>query len=435
MPSLKLFFRVLGVVALPAFCPAQVPESAAQAIPVQPSAAGSTFETPKVWPATTFLPNAHIPANGWRIDPVVSNDGIYNTWGVSSAVGPFQVTGNERLIELLREIEATIRLQEISKGKEFAMGLADAGKEKWDSVVHVARDPVGTVTKLPQGASRFLGRVGNTVKHTVQGKLDIDTKAKPEDTARNLLGIEKAKRLIAAELGVNPFSHNAALQRALNDVATVRAFGKLTVNVGSMVVVPVTAGWVMTGTNVATSLTTEQVAADPKELAAANRKHAMAMGIPAASFEALNSNAHYDPWTLTAIWNSLAALGPVNPTSFVDIAASATSDLDAFFFLRVSQTMANLQMRGANIVELLPLPYTVACVQKNGALLLPLWLDYAIWTPEAEAAALEFQALQQSRKAPQAIVVTSGDFSPEASAQIQHLGIQILPHAQVAGAK
>ncbi len=396
------------------------------------SSINPAFEVPKVWPATAFLPTAHLPGNGWRIDPVVSNDGVYNTWGVSSQIGPYQVTGNERLIELLREIEATIRLQEISKGKEFAMGLADAGKEKWDSVVHVAKDPVGTVTKLPQGASRFLGRVGNTMKHTVQGKLDIDTKANPEDTMRNLLGMEKAKRLIAAELGVNPFTHNAALQQVLNEVAAVRAFGKLTVNVGSMVVVPATAGWVMTGTNVANSLTSEQVASDPKELATSNKKRALAMGIPASSFEALNSNAQYDPWTLTAIWNSVALLGSVNSTVFVDLAATATSDLDAFFFLRVAQTMGNLQANGANIAKLLPLTYTVVCVQKDGSLLLPLWLDYAIWTPEAQAAAMEFQALKQTRKAPRAIVVTSGDFSPDAARQIRQLGIEILPHARLA---
>ncbi len=432
MSFLKRYFPFLGLTILAGIAFAEPP---AAGIPEPPSSTNSTFETPKVWPATAFLPNAHLPGNGWRIDPVVSNDGIYNTWGVSSQIGPFQVTGNERLIELLREIEATIRLQEISKGKEFAMGLADAGKEKWDSVVYVAKDPVGTVTKLPQGASRFLGRVGNTMKHTVQGKLDIDTKAKPEDTMRNLLGMEKAKRLIAAELGVNPFSHNAALQRVLNEVAAVRAFGKLTVNVGSMVVVPVTAGWVMTVTNVASSLTKEQIASDPKELAAANKTRALAMGITVASFEALNSNTHYDPWTLTAIWNSLTTLGPVKSTGFVDLAASATSDLDAFYFLRVAQIMANLQARGANIVELLPLPYTVACVQKDGSLLLPLWLDYAIWTPEAEAAAMEFQALKKARNAPRAVVVTSGDFSPDAAKQIRQLGIEILPHAQVAGAR
>lgn len=235
---MSLLKSCLPFLGLGTFAAVSLAEPPAAETPGAPLSTTSNFETPGAWPATAFLPGAHLAGNGWRIDPMISNDGIYNTWGVSSQIGPYHITGNERLIELLREIEATIRLQEISKGKEFAMGLADAGKEKWDSVVNVAKDPVGTVTKLPQGASRFLGRVGNTMKHTVQGKLDIDTKAKPEDTMRNLLGVEKAKRLLAAELGVNPYTHNDALQRVLNEVAAVRAFGKLTVNVGSMVVVP-----------------------------------------------------------------------------------------------------------------------------------------------------------------------------------------------------
>jgi len=389
-----------------------------------PAAASAAFELPRVWPSTAFLPGADQPGPGWRIGPTVSNDGIYNTWSVSSAIGPFEITGNERLIELLREIEATIRLQELSKSREFAQGLADAGRARLDSVVQVAKDPVETVRRLPQGASRFLGRVGGTINNAMHGSLDIDRSATPEETARRLMGIERAKRLIAAELGVNPYSHNQILQRALNDVATVRALGTVTISVGSMIVVPATIGYAMTGVTVTSSLTREQVAAEPRELAAANRARALAAGLPAASIDALNANPHYDPWTLTALWNSIAEIGPVNSVVFVDMAAAASSDLDAFFFLRNIQIIAMLQSRGARIREFIALPFTVACVMGDGAIVLPLWLDYAIWTPQAEAAAQELLAIAKARNAPMVTVVTTGDFSPAAIGRLSALGIQ-----------
>jgi len=385
------------------------------------------YETPQLWPAAKFLPGAELAGEGWEIEPTVSNDGIYNTWGVSSEVGPYQITGDERLFELLVEIEATIRLQEISKGREFARGLGDAGKAQWDAVMGVATAPVETVKKLPEGASRFLGRIGNTVKHTVQGTLDIDTNATPAETAREIFGVEKAKRLIAADLGVNPFSHNPALQRALNQVATVRALGKLTVDIGSMVVIPVTIGHVLTGTNIASTLTKEQIAADPKELAEANKTRALAAGIPASSIDALNRNVCYNPWSLTSLWNCLAAMGSVKTTVFVDMAAGASSDLDAFYFVRVAQIMAFLQSRGAGIQELVPLTHTVACVQKDGSLLVPLWFDYAIWTPDAFASATELQTLAKSRNAPSATIITTGKFSAIAADRLSAMGLRTIP--------
>jgi len=397
--------------------------------PPAAEAVGGEFETPRVWPSTAFLAGAHLPGDGWRIDPVVSNDGVYNTWGVSSRIGPFHITGDERLVELLREIEATIRLQEISKGREFALGLQDAAKAQFDAVKQVATDPVNTVKRLPQGASRFLGRVGNTVKHTVQGNLDIDKSATADQTARNLLGIEKAKRLIAAELGVNPYSQNPELQRALNQVATVRAFGKLAVSVGSAVFVPATLGHVLTGINITSALTKEQIAADPKELAAANRARAIASGISAASFDALNANTHYDPWTLTAIWNSLATIKAAGRSEFARIAAGASSDLDAFYFLRVAQMIAQLPA----VSEILPFTDTVVCVHPDGSLVLPLWLDYAIWTPRAEAAAIELADLAKSRGAPSATLLTTGSLSPFAVQRYTALGIATLRHAAVPG--
>ena len=39
-----------------------------------------------------------------------------------------------------------------------------AGKQKVDSVVGLVKDPVGTIKRVPQGASRFFGRIGEGMK-------------------------------------------------------------------------------------------------------------------------------------------------------------------------------------------------------------------------------------------------------------------------------
>lgn len=52
----------------------------------------------------------------YQIAPYVTNDGVYNTWRVTSEFGVWDVQGDERVAELLREIAAIARLREESKG-------------------------------------------------------------------------------------------------------------------------------------------------------------------------------------------------------------------------------------------------------------------------------------------------------------------------------
>ena len=408
----------------------------APAAPAPPASSGSEtvarpgtiFESPQNWPSTAFLPGANIPGNGWQINGTVHNDGLYNTWGVSSQYGPYQITGNERLLQLLREIEATQKLNAMSKTKEFGEAMKKAGIAQLQSAKRVLSDPVDTVSKIPEGASRFFGRVGNTVKHTVQGNLDIDQDATPEEKARKLFGVDKAKRQLAAQLGVSPWTSNAALQKALNDVASVQAAGTLTMDIGKSLVVPPVLGGVMTGINVTNSLTQEQIAASPKDLTKQNRAKAVSLGVPGETADAFAANVFYDPWDQTFFWNTLAQLPGLNATIFVEKAASASSPLDAFFFLRTAQLMALYHQRVAPLQEMVALPHTVACVQTDGALMVPLWVDYAIWTPQAEAAAKNLQQLAEQRQASQTFVVTTGYFSQQATQELKARGIETVPH-------
>src|SRR5688572_24719909 len=64
------------------------------------------FDATGVYPATSFLPPAYLATDYYQIDNSVYNDGIYNSWRVFSTFGTYEVTGNERLMVLLRELAA-----------------------------------------------------------------------------------------------------------------------------------------------------------------------------------------------------------------------------------------------------------------------------------------------------------------------------------------
>lgn len=143
-----------------------------------------------------------------------------------------------------------------------------------------------------------------------------------------------------------------------------------------------------------------------------------------ALVDTFQANSFYDPWTLTAIWNNLRSLGVVNPTPFIEKAAGAASELDAFFFLRTSQMLARLAESGVTVSEFLLVGQAVACVAVDGSLVVPLWLDFAIWTREAQTAAERLQALAAERKARRVVVVTNGRFSPVAAERLRLMGIE-----------
>lgn len=373
-----------------------------------------------------MMPGLQLVGPGWRILPTVENDGIYNTWTVDSGGTSRRVTGNDRLAVFLLELAAIQRLQEVSRGREFAEGLRDAGQAQLDAALQVARNPVETVRRLPAGAGRFLGRVGQTVQNAAEGQLDIDRNATAAQTTRRLVGAERAKRVLAAELGVSPFTRNAELQQLLDDVSLVRSMGRVTVNVGSVFLITGVVSHVLTGINVSAFLTREQIEAEPRDLLAAMRLRAVQAGVPAGDIDAFLGNRFYDPWTATAIINNLVRLQRVNPTVFVREAAQAANDLDAFFFFRVSEMLTQLQGAGIGVREYVLTGRTVACVAEDGSLIAPLWLDFAIWTANAQAAAERFRALANERGARRAVVVTNGRFSPVAGARLQVLGIETI---------
>ncbi len=80
----------------------------------------------------------------------------------------------------------------MSKAEEFTKAMKAAGKQKVDSVVKMVKDPVGTIKRVPQGASRFFGRIGEGMKGGVRRR---------RQGLPSISGVEKAKVALAAKLG------------------------------------------------------------------------------------------------------------------------------------------------------------------------------------------------------------------------------------------
>jgi hypothetical protein len=158
------------------------------------SSTDRAFESVGPVEAKLFLPDDVMKGQLHSVRPQADNDGLVNTYYLDSRDEVFAVTTGLALRTRIREIYAIDRLRATSKTEEFGKAMAAAGKQKIENVKGIVKDPVGTIKRVPQGASRFFGRIGDTFKSAGSNN--------ESKNLQGITGVEKAKVKLAAKLGV-----------------------------------------------------------------------------------------------------------------------------------------------------------------------------------------------------------------------------------------
>jgi hypothetical protein len=354
----------------------------ARAIPAD-AAAPAAFEIPGAVETARFLPPDLTTGPLHHVATQAFNDGFDNTYFLRAGDAEYEVTGTLEIRRRIRELYAIAKLGEISKTGEFEKALGDAGKEKIESVVGVVRDPVGTIKRVPKGASRFFGRIGEGMKG---GHAETEG-----NTVQAITGVWRAKVDLAVKLGVDPYSDNQELQQALLGVARASAGGGLLVNLGTAAVGgPV--GGVLTGIGVNETLQSVLVNSSPDDLRIINRKKLFALGVDREAADAFLMHPWYSPVHETVICDALAAIG-VDPSAFLSLAGAALTPEDALYFTRLARVLATRHAGGVPLRELRRDGGIVTALDRDGVLVVPVSLDYAIWSERVALRTAEFQKL------------------------------------------
>ena len=231
-----------------------------------PAPTETTFEAAGLVETKMFLPEDLMKGGLHTVNPQAANDGLLNTYFLYSGNNVVEVTTGIALRIRIRELYAIDKLRGTSKTEEFTKSLKAAGKQKVESVAGLVKDPVGTLKRVPQGASRFFGRIGEGLKG---GKSEEEGSA-----VQGLTGVQKAKVALAAKLGVSPYSTNQELQEQLTNVARAMAGGGLVVNAALMPI-----GAVNTVLNMNQTLQQTLVTSTPEDLRELNRKKLLGLGV------------------------------------------------------------------------------------------------------------------------------------------------------------
>jgi hypothetical protein len=401
------------VTAFSLFATAALAQTGSTPSPASPETA---FEAEGRVEARMFLPEDVMKGRLHSVGPQAENDSLLNTYFLYSGHQAFEVTTGFALRTRIRELYAIDKLRGMSKTDEFGKAMAAAGKQKLENVRGIARDPVGTIKRVPQGASRFFGRIGESLKGG--GSKSEGT------TLQGITGVEKAKVTLAAKLGVSPYSTNQELQEQLTNTARAMAGGGFVVSIATGAIGG-PAGSVITVLNVNQNLQDTLVNSTPDDLRIINRKKLFALGVTRENADEFLMHPWYSPWHETIITDALASIG-VDPTQFLEKANRALTEEDADYFQRLAQILTRYHKAKTPLSSILLENDRVCAMDSNGILVVPLSCDYATWSERAAARIETFSQLPQSQSEIKGLALwVDGKVSERAAQELKNRKIDL----------
>jgi hypothetical protein len=379
------------------------------------------YEPAPVQSASKVLPAPLLAGPRFKVQDEVPVDEYMPRFTIRSDFGEYVVSGHEMVAVRVQEIAALGKLEEISKSEAFASAMAASAKKTGKAVAHAATNPKETVEGIPKGVGRFVKGVGKKTKKAGEAAADTvtdddddapdqkSTEQKAGEAAKSVTGANKAKRGIAKQFQIDPYSNNAALQKKLDELAMAMSAGGLAMSVVNPIPLTSTVASV-------NNLVWDTPAPDLREM---NDKKLAALGVTPATRKALMANSFFTPTQQTAFVTALAALtGVTGADKAVELAArKARSEDDARFFRRSAEILAQYQKQAGPLASLEARKSLFVAQSKSGALVVPAAVDYLTWTEAVDTFSAEPVPGAKSRE-----VWLSGEASPKARAELQGRG-------------
>jgi hypothetical protein len=348
----------------------------------------SQFETPPVLSARETVPAELYEGPHHKVEDAVPTYGYANTYTVVSDYDTYVVVGDDMLRARVQEIAALAALEEISRSKAFANGVAQAVKSPFRTAKDLILHPVDTISGVPKGMWRIMNRVGGMVA-VRRGEFE-------ESVIKELIAFSWVKRQYAHMLGVDVYSTNSVLQKELNRVSWAAHAGAMGVAI-PVWYIPGAAGVTVQATMATARLNTILRDYSPEDLRHLNRKKLIDAGYETSLVDNFLRHRWFSPRHKTHITDALEGLGDVEgKDTFLSIALSASSEEDALFFQCMAEMMRGYHdhispVRRIVVVWGLPAAYTA-----EESLALFLQLDYGSWTQAAAEALQAVAELQLS---------------------------------------
>ena len=286
-------------------------------------ATAADFEQPPAEDAAMILGADAVGAN-FRVASPVRSDGLMRLYDIETPYGVLHAEGDEMLRLRLGELAAITALEQLETTGQFAEGFRNAAAQPLEFVGDAVADPMGAARNTVSGVGRLFSRAASGVRNAGTG---------PDNAAESLLGVSAAKREIALELGVDPYTDLAPLADRLERAARASALGGLTVR-GALALIPGGVATAASYASAAGSVTDLIKSSTPSELRDINRQRLAGAGVSAAAIDLFLDNRAYTPADQTIFAEAVSTLGVVGHRELFVARAAAAGSRDIAIFQR-----------------------------------------------------------------------------------------------------
>jgi hypothetical protein len=335
------------------------------------------------------------------VEDAVISDGLLRVYTLTSDFGRFEARGEDVLRIRIREIEALAVLREASLSPAFEEAAKEAGPSPFVSGRKLGDGPLDLRSSHGAGGVPLLSGPGGA------------------DFLGQLAGFHASKRELAHVLGVDPYSSNGALQRALDRHAWVVFAG------GAALPSPAGAEGGPAPSDARLDGMLRDYSAE--DLEKFNRIELAVMGVPEDLREAFIRNPSYSTSQETVLVEALAALeGTDERAAFIEAAVEADSEDDARGYRSMAQMMRSYAGRADGLDRIVRVEGGIAARTGSGELVVPVRADHALWT--RRVAAFAETIARETGGDPELArtrILFSGSVSPDAREGFERLGLAV----------
>ena len=374
--------------------------------------------------AVTLAPASLLKGAGYTVDASAPVVGYMGQFTLRAPADTFSADGTEMLAIRVGELTAIAQLSQLSQSRVFADALAASAKKTGAAIGQAVMNPVETISGIPAGVGRFFQSTSTKISRATESKGASNSSqgAGTGDAAKDLLGVNQAKRQIAKQAGADPYTTNPVLAKQLDDLARAAFAGGVSLDVALAVT---TAG---VATAISTTATVSNLVWDksPEDIRTINENKLAAMGVGANTVRAFVTNRWFTPTLSVPFVEHLAQIPAAKGrAAVVALASTVASEGEARFMLNAI-SMAREIGAGRDPVVALDLAGRILVVRTLGARIqVPAPVDYVVWTEQVKAFA-ERKDLKGARRD----ILVTGLASERAREGLQATGWTVQEHSK-----
>ncbi|MEE9519499.1 MAG: hypothetical protein V3V93_04470 [bacterium] len=184
------------------------------------------YEAPPVLRAADILSPALRKSSYHTVADPVSTNGHFYHFTLRSPYGRYDIVSLEMLKVRVHEVSILDRAVELKNEYEFLSAAGERIEATGEALVRTVVHPVETVKAVGQGIGERFAALGRLFKGRKRSK-------RRDSFVKEIL-LAKHKRGVADEINVDVYSSNPQIQDLLNSIASQRAAGHATVNLGTI---------------------------------------------------------------------------------------------------------------------------------------------------------------------------------------------------------